>query len=47
MNVAQYKPDGKEITYKELDVISDEMAVWLMNKGISEGSVVVIVAKLH
>lgn len=40
INVAYTSPNGKEITYKELDVISDEMAVWLTNKGISEGSVV-------
>ena len=39
-NVAYVSPDGKEITYKQLDVISDEMAVWLTNEGISEGSVV-------
>lgn len=39
-NVAYVSPDGKEITYKELDVISDEMAVWLTNAGILEGSVV-------
>ena len=39
-NVAYVSPDGKEITYNELDVISDEMAVWLTNEGISEGSVV-------
>ena len=40
MNVAYISPDGKKITYKELDVISDEMAVWLRNERISEGSVV-------
>ena len=39
-NVAYVSPDGTEITYKQLDVISDEMAVWLTNEGISEGSVV-------
>tara|TARA_B100000614_G_scaffold35122_1_gene27600 strand:+ start:243 stop:1736 length:1494 start_codon:yes stop_codon:yes gene_type:complete len=39
-NVAYVSRYGKEITYKELDVISDEMAVWLTNEGISEGSVV-------
>ena len=39
-NVAYVSPNGKEITYKQLDVISDEMAVWLTNEGISEGSVV-------
>ena len=39
-NVAYVSPDGKKITYKQLDVISDEMAVWLTNEGISEGSVV-------
>ena len=39
-NVAYVSQYGKEITYKELDVISDEMAVWLTNEGISEGSVV-------
>ena len=39
-NVAYVSPYGKETTYKELDVVSDEMAVWLTNEGISEGSVV-------
>ena len=39
-NVAYVSPDGKEITYKQLDVISDEMAVWLTNEGVLEGSVV-------
>ena len=39
-NVAYVSPDGKEITYNELDVVSDEMAVWLTNEGILEGSVV-------
>ena len=39
-NVAYVSPDGKEITYNELDVISDEMAVWLTNEGVLEGSVV-------
>ena len=39
-NVAYVSPDGKEITYKQLDVISDEMAVWLINEGLLEGSVV-------
>ena len=39
-NVPYVSPDGKEITYKQLDVISDEMAVWLINEGVLEGSVV-------
>ena len=39
-NVAYVSAYGKETTYKELDVVSDEMAVWLTNEGISEGSVV-------
>ena len=39
-NIAYVSPSGKEITYKELDVISNEMAVWLTNEGISEGSVI-------
>jgi len=39
-NVAYVSPYGKETTYKELDVVSDEMAVWLTNEGILEGSVV-------
>src|SRR5438093_488802 len=34
--------DGWEVTYADLDRISDEVAVWLSARGVREGDVVVL-----
>ena len=38
-NIAYVSADARKITYSDLDRISDEMAVWLTQEGIGEGSV--------
>ena len=42
-NTAAYiSQDGNKITYRELDQISQEVAVWMGSKGLGEGSVVAL-----